>query len=493
MKTTKYLSVLLLLGFFTLQGCSDNPLDEEVHSELAPENVLSSEEGIESVLASGYQTVTWPGRARWNNLEEWPTDISWQTGGGENRAAQPMLNWEWDASMPLFNIIYNRHYSTIRDANIILENVEEIEGIPEQKANALIAEARALRAWAYYRLYIYFGPTPIRTSTQDEFEMPRASEDEFRQFMEDELLAAIPNLPEPGNEPNYGRITRGGAMGLLTKFYLNTRQWQKTADMAQDVINSGYYSLFPEYEDLFKVENNGPDHPEYMLVNTAHPEGPGGFDGMNVMNATFPWGFKEWPEKNLEMRPNWNNWASQYRLLDSFYNSFEDGDERQDLILVEYVNFQGDTVNLMEDFDNATRAFKYWPDPNANGNLHGNDAPEIRYADILLARAEALNELNGPNQESIDLINEVRNRAGLDDLSMGDFGTKKELRNHILDERKWEFYNEGNRRQDLVRHNQYVENAQERGVPGAAEHRVLYPLPQPALDSNPELEQNPGY
>lgn len=495
MKTTKYITMAFLaVSFVILQSCDNMlSLEEEAHSQLAPENVLNNQEGIESVLASAYGTITWPGRARWNNLEEWPTDISWQTGGGENRAAVQFINWIWDPTMPLFNVVYNRHYSTIRDVNTILENVEEIEGIPQQKADALIAEARALRAWAYYRLYIYFGPTPLRTSTQDEFEMPRAEEGEFLQFIEDELTAVIPDLPDPGNEPNYGRITSGGAMGLLTKLYLNTRQWQKAADAAQDVIDSGFYELFPVYENMFKVEHNGPDHPEFMLVNTAHPEGPGGLDGMNVMNATFPWGFQEWPEKNLVMQSNWNNWASQYRLLDSFYESFEEDDLRRELILVEYVNVQGDTVNLREDYNDATRAFKYWPDPNANGNLHGNDAPEIRYADILLARAEALNELQGPNQESIDLINEVRERAGLDDLLLAEFTTTEELRNFILDERAREFYYEGTRRQDLLRHDMYVQNAQDRGIENAAEHRALYPLPQPAIDANPELEQNPGY
>lgn len=495
MKMTKYFTMALLtVSLVMLQSCDNlTNLDEEAHSQLAPENVLNNEEGIESVLASAYSSITWPGRDRFLYVEEWPTDIAWQTGGGENRAAVQWINWIWDPTMGLFNAIYNRHYSTIRDVNTILENVEQIEGIPEQKADALIAEARALRAWAYYRLYIYFGPTPLRTSTQDDFEMPRASEDEFLQFIEDELTAVIPDLPEPGNEPNYGRVNSGGMMGLLTKFYLNTRQWQEAADAAQDVIDSGYYELFPVYEDMFKVQHNGPDHPEFMLVNTAHPEGPGGLDGMNAMNATFPPGFQEWPEKNLLMQSNWNNWASQYRLLDSFFESFEEGDLRRELILVEYVNVQGDTVNLREDFNDNTRAFKYWPDPNANGNLHGNDAPEIRYADILLARAEALNELNGPNQESIDLINQVRDRAGLDDLTLADFGSTEDLRLHILDERKWEFYYEGTRRQDLRRHDLYVKNAQDRGIENAAEYRSLYPLPQPAIDANPELEQNPNY
>lgn len=491
MNTTKYFTTALLaVSMMLFMGC-ENPLEEQAHSQLAPDNVLTTEEGVESVLVSAYGAITWPGRARWNNLEEWPTDISWQTGGGENRAAVQFINWTWDPTMPLFNLIYNKSYNTIRDANILIENVDDVEGLPQAKKDAFIAEARFLRAWGYYRNYIYFGPTPLRKSTQDPFEMPRADKAEFEQFIEDELKAAIAGLPDPGNAPNYGRATKGSAMGLLTRFYLNSRQWQKAADMAKDVIDLGYYQLFPSYEDLLKVENHG--NREMMLLNTAHPEGPGGPNGQNYMNAAFPWGFKEWPKKGLVMQPNWNNWASQYRLLDSFYESFEAGDQRREPIVVEYVKFNGDTVNLRQDFNDATRAFRWWPDPNANGNLHGNDVPEVRYAHILLARAEALNELNGPNQPSIDLINEIRDRAGLGPVLLTDFATKEELRNHILNERKWEFYTEGTRRQDLLRHNRYVQNAQDRGIQNATQHRAYYPLPQSAIDANPALEQNPGY
>lgn len=488
MKVIKYLSIVLATSF--LMFACDNPLEEQAHSQLAPENVLNNREGIESVLVSAYGSITWPGKSHINNFEEWPTGISWQTGGGENRQAVPMIQWSWDPSLPLFSNIYNRHYNAIRDVNLILENVDKIEGIPQNDVDALVAEARALRAWAYYRLYIYFGATPLRRSTQEPAEMARATEEEMENFIETELTEAIPNLPAPGEEENYGRITSGGAMGLLTKFYLNTKQWEAAAQTAQDVIDLGAYELVPEYENLLKASNNR--NSEFMLVNTAHPEGPGGDDGQNYMNGAFPPGFQSWPAQNLEMQTNWNNWASQYRLNEEFYNSFEEGDARRDMIVTQYVNKAGDTVDLLNNFEDNLRSFRIYPDPNAQGNLHGNDIPEVRYADILLARAEALNEIQGPNPESIGLINQVRSRANLDDITLAGF-TKETLRDHIFNERKWEFYTEPHRRTDLIRKGEFVENARERGIENAADYRVLYPIPQPALDANPKLEQNPGY
>src|SRR5690606_39797988 len=101
--------------------------------------------------------------------------------------------------------------------------------------------------------------------------------------------------------------------------------------------------------------------------------------------------------------------------------------------------------------------------PNAISQNNGNDIPVVRYADILLSRAEALNELSGPNQESIDLINQVRTRAGIDNLQLASFSTKEQLRDHILAERGWEFFTEGKRREDLIRMGKFISGALSRG------------------------------
>jgi hypothetical protein len=135
---------------------------------------------------------------------------------------------------------------------------------------------------------------------------------------------------------------------------------------------------------------------------------------------------------------------------------------------------------------------KFPPDPNAQGSQHGNDFPFIRYAEILLSRAEALNELNGSNQESIDLVNLIRNRAGLGDVTLASFGTKENLRDHIMDERRWEFWYEGKRRTDLLRTGKYIQSARDRGASADDKHKV-FPIPQTEIDANKLLKQNPGF
>ncbi|RYY20315.1 MAG: RagB/SusD family nutrient uptake outer membrane protein, partial [Chitinophagaceae bacterium] len=134
--------------------------------------------------------------------------------------------------------------------------------------------------------------------------------------------------------------------------------------------------------------------------------------------------------------------------------------------------------------------FKYFPDPASLNADAGNDIPELRFADILLSRAEALNESGGPTQESITLINRVRTRAGVALLSLGAF-TKETLRDAILNERKWEFFTEGFRRQDLLRHNRFISNAVARGK-NAKPYHVLYAIPQPEIDVS-KIPQNEGF
>jgi starch-binding outer membrane protein, SusD/RagB family len=138
------------------------------------------------------------------------------------------------------------------------------------------------------------------------------------------------------------------------------------------------------------------------------------------------------------------------------------------------------------------RSLKYW-DNNTVGNHSGNDVPLIRYADILLTRAEALNELNGPTQAALDLINLVRTRAGIANLTLAQATSKDVLRDLILRERGWEFYTEGKRREDLLRMDKFISNAQARGITSASEKHKVFPIPQTEIDANSACKQNAGY
>ncbi|MBE7172606.1 MAG: RagB/SusD family nutrient uptake outer membrane protein [Williamsia sp.] len=488
MKWTRSILVCILV-FGSLLGCKKF-LEEEAFSQLATENFLATQEGIESTLAGAYASAA---NMLTNNSiytlgpQEFSTDIMWQSGDNVESTIAQYINFTLTPSTDFLTTNYDPPYQTIRNANILLENIDRV-AISDQQKEAYKAECRFLRAVSYYKLYFFFGTVPLRKATTDELNMPRATDAEMKAFIESELLAVVPTLPAPGKEAAYGRAHSAAAQGFLCKYYLYTKQWQKAADMAKKIMDLNTYSLFATYKDLFKVENER--NKEYIWIRPAKASADRR-TANGWMNVSFPANFAKEPISGLTFLSTWVNFPNEFRLLDPFYNSFEAGDARKDLIITSYIDNTGKTISLLN--DNNTRSFKYWPDPQASGASHGNDIPEIRYADILLSRSEALNELNGPNQEAVDLINQVRTRAKLNRKLLTDFPSKESLRDHILKERGWEFYSEGHRRMDLIRMDKYISSAQARGKTSAQPFHVLFPIPQVAINANPKLVQNPGY
>ncbi len=482
-------SIFLFIAVILLQGCT-NFLEEDVFDQLAPENFLTSKQGIESVLFSSYNYTIKDDGTMDNDrvaVTEMCTDILKQTGGAETDRAIPIINFSWDPTHGYLDRLYTHPYIAIRDANIVLENIDNVTDASIEEKNIIRSEARFLRAYNYYYMWDFFGPTPLRTSTQDSLEMARPSESELFQFIETELLDIINILPFPGTEAMYGRANKGTALALLTIFYLNTKQWEKCNQSAQNIIELNYYDLFPSYESLFAIENEL--NKEFIFVRPADSRSPQTGNVFFIVSA--PSNFKHDPVTGITMQSNWRVAASNYQVYDSFIESFDPTDIRKTLFLTQYINNSDVLVHLLG--NDASHCWKYRPDPNANVNDHGNDRPVIRYSDILLSKAEALNEINGPNQESINLINLVRERAKVTPLILTDFVNKEELRDHILMERGWEFYYEEKRRRDLIRHDKFIAYARNRGITHADSHHERYPIIQSAIDANALLVQNDGY
>lgn len=480
------LAIFIILESVLTSGC-EKQLEERPFSETSPNTILTSKEGVKAVLYAAYanSSLYIGNRGLYpKTMEEWTADIEWSSGGAVNSGFVQLNLFTFDASFSWFkDYMWNVAFSAIRDVNVVIDNQESI---PDDVRSLFVAEARFIRAKTYMQLYSWFGPVMIRKSSNDELELPRASDEEIKLFIEQELVDVINALPDPGKEELYGRANKGAAMGLLCKFYLNTKQWQKAVSVSGDIMQLGYYSLFPNYADMFKVENDGNKEMIWSDQCIVYND-----RGCQIMNGWFPPGISYDPISGFQWSSTMANFAVQYRLKDSFFNSFESGDVRKESILTSYINLQGSTINLLN-ADN-TRSFKHFPDGNAIGNDHGNDWPIVRYADILLSRAEALNEIHGPTQESIDLINLVRKRAKLGDILLSNFTTTGMLRDHILKERGWEFYDENKRREDLIRHDKFIEYALARGAINAKPYHTRFPIPQSEIDANRNCEQNPGY
>ena len=184
-----------------------------------------------------------------------------------------------------------------------------------------------------------------------------------------------------------------------------------------------------------------------------------------------------------------------YRIRRAFFESFDPADLRRALITDRYPNINGGITTIAAPGD--VICMKYAFDSKAHIVFATNDMPLIRLADIILAKAEALNQKNGPNQESVDLVNQIRARAFNNDLTknkkLSDFASKDALNEWILKERGWELYFEGHRRVDLIRHGKFLEMATARGAIDPTAKRLLFPIPQSEIDINSNLTQNSGY
>jgi len=486
---TKNIILASVISVLFFQTACEKALEVTPPGELAPGNVLTTENGIRAVLFSSYSFMQNPTPSRYLiNNSEVTTDIGFNSGGTEFLTLTQLINFTWDATLGTLQAdVWAPNYRSIRDANIVLENIANVKTSDANKSR-YTAEARVLRAFAYDLLYKWFGPVPLRTTSASEPILARATDEEMRNFIESELLASVGDLPDPGKEEAFGRVNKGVALSILAKYYLNTKQWQKAADACQQVMNFNYYQLFPQYQNMFRVENEG--NKEMILVQPCRNE-------VNFGNwytaGALPPNFKSTTQiPEYVWTSTMANFATQYRMRTAFTNTFDvSNDKRAILLIRSYVNTSGATVNLLATADNV-RSLKYWDNATV-GNHSGNDVPVLRYADILLTRAEALNEISGPTQQALDLINQVRTRAGIANLTLADATSKEVLRDLILRERGWEFYSEGKRREDLLRHDKFISLAKARGITVAADKHKLFPIPQTEIDANTACKQNDGY
>lgn len=492
MKLSNYISLSALAFLMTgFTSCTDF-LEEKVYTEYDPNGMLQDQSGVDALLIGAYarsRIIEYNSRNYTFLMNEFPTDIAFETGGGLERDAFPFINFSWDVDNSFLNTFWGKMYEAIASANSVLNVTDGLTTISEESLKKAQAEARFIRAVSYYYLLNLFGPTPIieipKGASPDEIEQigkstPRASLEDFIKYIVTDLTFAADNLPVEENP--IGRATRGAALAVLTKLYMHEKDWENAAATAQKVIDLKYYSLYTDYKKMFSVE--GEDNKEYIYRAPCIAQA--GYHN-NYMPHAFP--------PNYPIQSNWINFGAQFRTYTAFYDTFEKGDIRTEVLITNYVDQSGQKIELLRDneenpLDNV-RSFKYWPDPNASGENNGNDIVYIRYADILLCRAEALNELKGPNEESINLINEIRKRAKVAEIEQSKF-TKETLRDFILEERAREFFSEGLRREDLIRHGKFISNAIERGK-DAKPYQVLYPIPQRQREANPNLTQNPGY
>ncbi|MEZ4829230.1 MAG: RagB/SusD family nutrient uptake outer membrane protein [Bacteroidia bacterium] len=493
MKNFKYTFLIIAVVIFT--GCGKDFLDKGLLGELEETSFMQTE--ADAVLATNaiYNTLRdWRYHEGFPILDIMSDDATKGSNPSDAIQIQAFEKFTYTSDDEAVSGWYQTLYLAIKRANLVIERAPDIE-MDEPLKLRLIAEARFLRALTYFSFVRGYGGIPIVTTTNPERKIPRNSADEVYSLIIEDLLYSVENLPERSeyNAQDMGRATKGAAKGLLAKVYLFRNDFVNAEKYALEVINSGQYSLDPDFGHVFS--KGGEFGPGSIFEIGALPEGfgQGGQQYGNTQGVRGSpnrgWGFN---------RPSWD-----------LIQAFEPGDPRLDATVI----FLGEELDgILISGDGSTPDTTY-TDPSKTTVLEiecynqkvwvpGTTAQEswdfnvriLRLADVLLMAAEALNE-NGKPAQALVHLNRVRERARggnpgiLPDITEQD---QAKLRSLIWHERRMELALEQHRFFDLVRTGQAGTVLGPLGFI-TGKHEIL-PIPQSEIDlSEGTLTQNPNW
>lgn len=514
------LSLVLLLS---TTNCSDD-LNTEPKIELTLEQLLAQDpNAIQGMLSKMYGAFALsgpsgpgssdisddPGESPFLrgiiNLEDFTAD-GMKNRWGDNGLDQLTTASDWDANNKFFRYLYNRVYYTVPACNnyiSILSNVN-IENSEQYKS-----EFRFLRSLAYFYMIDCFGKGVLVTEEDLGSPVPKqqASRTEIFNYVESELLDIENKIPMTNS---YGRINRSGVRMLLARLYINaevytgTPRYNEALTYTKKVIDEGGYSLVDEFNSLFSGDNNtngAQNEIIYALIadpivsqsygNTTYLVNGGiSAETMTLSNygATDGWGGHRATKAWYGL---FNNATNESQLLAST-------DDRAQLFWTTGHTFE------MDDYKKWINGYPSVKFRNSNfiGSstptaFSGTDFPLFRLADAYLMYAECVvrGATGGSVSQALTYVNMVRNRSNATSITTEDLTL-----NFILDERGRELNLEGCRRMDLIRFGKFTggsyiwpwKGGQASGVAIPSTYNV-FPIPQSAIDANPNLTQNPGY
>jgi hypothetical protein len=524
-------------------SCSEF-LDTYPKDALSPATTWKTEDDAEKFLVGCYDGWLWGEEFVYLDCAS-DIGFNYHTHEGWRMIADGSLS----ASNP-GNSFYD--FARIRRCLTFLENIDKVPFADEGVKKDLIAQARVIRAYDYFKMNFWYGGVPIIKSAKDaeEAKVPRDTEADVKKYIYDEIDAAVPDLNEE-RAPGGGRIRKGAALALKMRSALYWGDNQRALDAAKAIVALNQYSLHPSFANLFTLAGRSSSE---IILSVQH-----------LM-----------PNKNewLQTLPNnadggWSSMVPTQNLVDIYEmadgltkeesttydpaHPFDGRDPRMAMTVLypgqDWTYMSGDkgilntldkeiggkpNPNYPTTADNSSKTGLTWakyvaPLEQYEGSLDPTEQQQIvfRYAEVLLTIAEASNELSGPSNEVYGALNDVRTRAGMPNVDQAKYNTKEKLRELIRRERTVELAGEGFRRADIVRWKdasgkmvaETVLNGPLNRVTGtvssdatiapglratidgtekiedrtfAVRNRYL-PIPQSARDKNPQLEQNTGY
>lgn len=349
--------------------------------------------------------------------------------------------------------------------NLLLDQIDGAN-FAENLKKQYKGEAIFIRALNYFNMYRIWGGVPATkhvVSAAEALKVARYSDEQMFDLIAGDLKEIVDNnyLPETYSSADMGRATSGAAKALLGKVYLTFHKWTEAKDILSQLI--GKYQLVSPIAQVFDVDNKNNNEIIFAVHFNKEIEGEGHSYWYNLTNA-----------------------SDDTNQTSSLLNTFPTGDARKDLIT--YVQVEKNVRLMNKFYDTKSPTFK----------TVGNDQILLRYADVLLMYAEALNEIQYDASEgslALKYLNAVRQRAGISNLTVKQLPTQEKFRKGILVERQREFPYEGQRWFDLVRMGFAKSVMAENGVE-IKDYQLLFPIPQQEIEKVGDksiLWQNPGY
>jgi starch-binding outer membrane protein, SusD/RagB family len=459
-------------------GCGKGFVDLTPQHVIDVGNYYTTEADIRAVLTGAYGNLREIYNAYWI-YAELPSDNTQVFS--ENEGSYGEFDWLTYRSTGGVSGPWNMAYRTIVATNIILDRIENIT-ITETLKNQYIGEAKFLRALMYFNMVKFYGDAPLvlkELKTEEEaYTYKRSPASEVYLQIEKDLKDAQSLLPPKFTGVNVGRATSGAAKSLLGKVYLQQKKWPEAEAILEQVIPA--YTFEPNLSKLFGVGN---DNNSEVIFSVQYISG-----GVGLGNS-FAYTFA--PQKSgtsiVALGATSNNMGTQ-----DLYDAFETADLRKTMYLGVFK-------------DGANPKIYYWAKKFVYSvplvNDGETDWPVLRYADVLLMYAEALNQ-NNKTEDALKFVSKTRVRANLSTLT-GLSKTDTQLA--IEKERRLELCFEGHRWHDLIRWGKEVptmEAFKTRYRPidprlsnmSITADRKLFPVPDREIKLNPLLlPQNPGY
>ena len=485
---------LYALLTLTMVNCSDDFLDKTQPDTINTGNYPKTGEELITLVNGAYQPLQ---RPKLYNMRMWTSDIFAGNsivgaGGGDDGLETTQLsNFVTSTDNQGVLDLWRGPWPGILSSNIIIKTAPALN-IDETIKNRCLGQAYFLRAHYYFILVRFFGDVPLVTEPQDvngDLYPARAPKTEIYNLIISDLEKAIQFLPtkQQYGDSDKGRASKGAAIGALAKVYLTLGQWQKVVDLTTQLEGMGY-TLNTDYSDNFNINKENSVESLFEVQYASD----GGYDFWSNENQA------SWTSTFMGPRGanfvgggwGWNQPTQE------FVNSYETGDKRKEKTIFyegcpdydgkEYKANYSLTGYNVKKFLVPLSAFPSYDNSPLN-------FPIMRYSEVLLMKAEALNEL-GQTSLAIAPLNLVRGRAGLAAVTSGLSQTA--FRDKVLHERRMELAFEGQRWFDLIRVNdgQYGLNfLHSIGKTNASTKHLLLPIPQIEIDRNPNLTQNPGY